>query len=119
MDYSCRYDGTVYGAYGQGGLRYLSNMEYRLVRESLREQRTMANIAPNFVYPFPMLLPHYRSSLTSIIDHIQKSGGSLSHHHGVGRMMAPWMEAHFDPNHIMNPGGQLGLDLDPAQMRRP
>ncbi len=61
-----------------------------------------------------------------IIDTIAKSGGSLSHHHGVGRMIAPWMEEHigkeqmavlraikkhFDPNNIMNPGGQLGLDL--------
>lgn len=59
-----------------------------------------------------------------IIDTIQKSGGSLSHHHGVGRMIAPWMEEHlgvnemevlralkqhFDPNNIMNPGGTLGL----------
>jgi alkyldihydroxyacetonephosphate synthase len=56
-----------------------------------------------------------------------KYGGSLSHHHGVGRLIAPWMEAHlgseqmavlralkrhFDPNNIMNPGGQLGLDLE-------
>jgi glycerol-3-phosphate dehydrogenase len=48
-----------------GGLRYLSNMEYRLVRESLMERRIMSNIAPNFVYPFPMLFPHYRSSLKS------------------------------------------------------
>ncbi|MCG6880060.1 MAG: glycerol-3-phosphate dehydrogenase/oxidase [Deltaproteobacteria bacterium] len=48
-----------------GGLRYLNNLEYRLVWESLRERRTMSNIAPNFVYPFPMLLPHYRSSLKS------------------------------------------------------
>lgn len=61
-----------------------------------------------------------------IIDEIAKNGGSLSHHHGVGRMLAPWMEEHigreqmavlralkkhFDPNKIMNPGGQLGLDL--------
>jgi alkyldihydroxyacetonephosphate synthase len=60
-----------------------------------------------------------------------KHGGSLSHHHGVGRMMAPWMEhhlgveqmallralkAHFDPHHIMNPGS-LGLDL-PRQKAR-
>lgn len=59
-----------------------------------------------------------------IIDVIQKSGGSLSHHHGVGKMIAPWMEQHlgkqqldvlkqlkqyFDPNNIMNPGGQLGV----------
>ena len=48
-----------------GGLRYLSNMEYGLVRESLRERKTMANIAPNFVYPIPTLFPHYRSSIKS------------------------------------------------------
>ncbi|MDD5712889.1 MAG: FAD-binding oxidoreductase [Smithellaceae bacterium] len=59
-----------------------------------------------------------------IIDSIQKNGGSLSHHHGVGKMIGPWMEKHlgkeqmavlralknhFDPDGIMNPGGQLGL----------
>ena len=48
-----------------GGLRYLNNLEYRLVWESLRERRNMSNIAPNFVYPFPMLLPHYHSPLKS------------------------------------------------------
>lgn len=48
-----------------GGLRYLSNMEYGLVRESLRERKIMANIAPNFVYPIPTLFPHYRSSIKS------------------------------------------------------
>jgi alkyldihydroxyacetonephosphate synthase len=61
-----------------------------------------------------------------VIEAIMKSGGSLSHHHGVGRMMAPYMDEylgreqmevlralkrHFDPAGIMNPGGQLGLDL--------
>ncbi len=46
-----------------GGLRYLSNLEFGLVRESLRERRILANIAPNFVYPLPFLFPHYRSSL--------------------------------------------------------
>jgi len=61
-----------------------------------------------------------------VIESICKNGGSLSHHHGVGKMIAPWMEKHlgseqmnilralkkhFDPNNIMNPGGQLGLDL--------
>jgi len=67
----------------------------------------------------------YREFQKGIIDHIQKFGGSLSHHHGVGRMIGPWMETHlgkeqmdvllalkkhFDPHNIMNPGGQLGLD---------
>ena len=72
----------------------------------------------------------YRTFQSGIIEHIQKFGGSLSHHHGVGRMLAPWMEnhlgkeqmavlraikQHFDPHNIMNPGGQLGLDEIPAR----
>ena len=64
----------------------------------------------------------YRKFQEGIIDKISKSGGSLSHHHGVGRMIAKWMpehlgkeqmdvlislKNHFDPNNIMNPGKQL------------
>jgi len=67
----------------------------------------------------------FRKFQRGIIDSIQKHGGSLSHHHGVGKMMGPWMEKHlgkeqmdvlrslkrhFDPHGILNPGGQLGLD---------
>ena len=48
-----------------GGLRYLANLEYGLVRESLRERRVLENIAPNFVHPLPMLFPHYRDQLKS------------------------------------------------------
>ena len=59
-----------------------------------------------------------------IIGIIDKSGGTLSHHHGVGKMAGYLMEQHlgkkqmdvlrtlkkhFDPKNIMNPGGQLGL----------
>ncbi len=70
-------------------------------------------------------LEDFRKFQAGIIDAIEKHGGSLSHHHGVGRMMAPWMERHlgekqmnvlralknhFDPQGIMNPGGTLGLD---------
>lgn len=42
-----------------GGLRYLNNLEFGLVRESLRERRIMENIAPNFVYPIPFMMPNY------------------------------------------------------------
>jgi len=67
----------------------------------------------------------FRKFQRGIIDSIQQHGASLSHHHGVGRMIGPWMERHlgkeqmdvlralkkhFDPQGIMNPGGQLGLD---------
>ena len=43
-----------------GGLRYLANMEFGLVRESLTERRILGNIAPNFVYPIPFMIPSYR-----------------------------------------------------------
>jgi len=43
-----------------GGLRYLANFELKLVRESLQERRTLGNIAPNFVYPLPFMLPSYK-----------------------------------------------------------
>ncbi len=44
-----------------GGLRYLKNMELGLVRESLRERKIMSNIAPNFVYPIPFMIPSFVS----------------------------------------------------------
>ena len=62
---------------------------------------------------------------SDIVDKILENGGSISHHHGIGRIFAPWLETHLgkeqmhilravknhlDPNNIMNPGGQLALD---------
>lgn len=41
-----------------GGMRYLANGEIGLVRESLRERRVLENIAPNFVYPLPVMMTH-------------------------------------------------------------
>ncbi len=66
----------------------------------------------------------------SVLEAICKNGASMSHHHGVGKQTSPWLEEqigkpamdvlrtlhdHFDPNHIMNPGGTLGLDMSPEQ----
>ncbi len=67
-----------------------------------------------------------------ILDHIQKSGAAISHHHGIGKMFAPWLEGfigsnqleifkvlkqHFDPNNIMNPGGTIAVDLPEEEKR--
>ncbi len=69
---------------------------------------------------------------SGILDHIQKSGAAISHHHGIGKFFAPWLEGqigsrqmeiykalkkHFDPDNLMNPGGTLGLDL-PEEKKR-
>ncbi|HDI60840.1 MAG TPA: FAD-binding oxidoreductase [Desulfobacteraceae bacterium] len=73
----------------------------------------------------PTDLADFTAFHRGIVARIAAAGGSLSHHHGVGRLMAPWMETHlgteqmavlralkrhFDPHGIMNPGGTLGLD---------
>ena len=40
-----------------GGLRYLENGEFRLVRESLRERNRLLKNAPHFVRPLPTTIP--------------------------------------------------------------
>ena len=67
-----------------------------------------------------------------LLDAIQASGATMSHHHGIGKLTAPWLEGqigrnelevlralkrHFDPKNVLNPGGTLALDL-PDEERR-
>ncbi len=42
-----------------GGLRYLELFDFALVRESLREKRTLERLAPHLVRPLPFLVPIY------------------------------------------------------------
>jgi len=68
-----------------------------------------------------------------ILDTLQRSGAALSHHHGIGKTIAPWLEeylgsvqmsalralkSYFDPENILNPGGTLGFDLSDEQRRK-
>ena len=87
-----------------------------------------------FIFMMKMIEPkEFARFREGIVDAIVQHGGSISHHHGVGRLLAPWMEAHlgkeqmaalralkshFDPHNIMNPGGRLGLDLLENVQRR-
>ncbi len=60
-----------------------------------------------------------------LVDTIVENKGSLSHHHGIGRVLSKWFKTQIspgslsliaaikkelDPNNIMNPGNILGLD---------
>ena len=77
-------------------------------------------------------LDEYLEYQRGIMDNIQKYGAAMSHHHGIGKMTAPWLEAqigknqmdiyralkqHFDPDNLMNPGGPLGLALPEVHTR--
>src|SRR5580765_6881604 len=44
-----------------GGLRYLQSMDIGRARESIRERRAVARIAPQAVRPLPFAVPLYRS----------------------------------------------------------
>src|SRR5881296_4247254 len=44
-----------------GGLRYLQSLDLKRARESVRERRTIARIAPHAVRPIAFALPLYRS----------------------------------------------------------
>jgi glycerol-3-phosphate dehydrogenase len=44
-----------------GGLRYLQSLDFGRARESIRERRTTARIAPHAVRPLPFAVPVYRS----------------------------------------------------------
>ena len=74
----------------------------------------------------------FKAYHTTILDAIQRSGASISHHHGIGKMFAPWLEGYigdkeygvfkvlknyFDPKYNMNPGGTIGLDLLPEEKK--
>ncbi|WP_158252428.1 glycerol-3-phosphate dehydrogenase/oxidase [Cryobacterium sp. Y57] len=43
-----------------GGIRYLENLEFHLVRESLKERERLLYTAPHLVKPFALLIPFYR-----------------------------------------------------------
>jgi alkyldihydroxyacetonephosphate synthase len=77
-------------------------------------------------------IDEYLDYQSGILDNIQKYGAAMSHHHGIGKMTAPWLEdqvgknqlevfralkRHFDPNNIMNPGGTIALDLEEKDKR--
>lgn len=117
---------------------------HKSVREVVKSRpNTMCMTHASHFYPqgtnlyfifiiYPKSEAEYKEFQIKIIDAIVKNGGSISHHHGVGRMLAPWMEnhlgsaqvdvlraikKHLDPDDIMNPGGQMGLVLPKSKRR--
>ena len=85
-----------------------------------------ANLYVTFLSPMKRgdELEDYYDLHKGLMDTIVQNKGSISHHHGVGRVLAPWMKQqssevelglyqaikdNLDPKGIMNPGGMFGL----------
>jgi len=83
-----------------GGLRYLQTLDVVRARESVRERRTLARIAPHAVQPLPFALPLYRSLTNGkmamrtgfLLDRLVAYGGNrgvpVSHRLPGGRVVS-------------------------------
>src|SRR5919198_142223 len=83
-----------------GGLRYLQHFDVGRARESVRERRTIARIAPHAVKPLPFAVPLYRSLLRGklamragfLLDRIvaagRNRGVAASHRLPAGRVVS-------------------------------
>ena len=86
-----------------------------------------ANLYITFLSPWKKgnELNDYLQLHKGLVDTIVVNKGSLSHHHGIGRVLSGWMSQKYgkselnllkaikkqlDPNDIMNPGNMLGMD---------
>ena len=50
-----------------GGLRYLENYEFKLVKESLKEREVITSIAPNITKPLPFIIPHSKKLRSKLL----------------------------------------------------
>ena len=93
-----------------GGLRYLANFELGIVRESLKERRILENIAPNFVYPLPFMVPLYNNSKNNqwILEPGMVIYDMLSYDKGF-----TWDRTKKIPLHRFLPG-KKALELEPV-----
>ncbi|HEX9971761.1 MAG TPA: glycerol-3-phosphate dehydrogenase/oxidase [bacterium] len=48
-----------------GGIRYLQTLDFKRMRESIYERMIMMKIAPNLVYPLPVVMPTYSYKMKS------------------------------------------------------
>jgi glycerol-3-phosphate dehydrogenase len=85
-----------------GGLRYLQTLDIARARESVRERRTLARIAPWAVRPLPFVLPLFRS--------ITKGKAALSAGFLLDRLVASDRNAHLPASHHLPAGRVLGRD---------
>jgi glycerol-3-phosphate dehydrogenase len=84
-----------------GGLRYLQSADLARMRESIRERRAIARIAPRFVCPLPFLMPASASltrnplalrmalALDACIGSDRNDGLGAAHRLPAGRLVSP------------------------------
>ena len=83
-----------------GGLRYLEQYEFRLVRESLQEREVLLKLAPHLIRPMQFVLPHDRGMRPAWMI---RAGLFLYDHIG-GKQSMPGSRGLRFPDHNFNAG---------------
>jgi glycerol-3-phosphate dehydrogenase len=83
-----------------GGLRYLEQYEFRLVRESLQEREVLLKLAPHLIRPMQFVLPHDRGMRPAWMI---RAGLFLYDHIG-GKQSMPGSRGLRFPEHNFNAG---------------
>ena len=82
-----------------GGLRYLENYQFRLVREALREREVLLKKAPHIMWPLSFRLPHQAHLRPSWMIRV----GLFIYDHLAKRDTLPASKAiKFDSNSVLN-----------------
>ncbi|TQV83757.1 glycerol-3-phosphate dehydrogenase [Denitrobaculum tricleocarpae] len=88
-----------------GGLRYLEQYEFRLVRESLMEREVLLRAAPHIIWPMRFVLPHNKSLRPAWMIRL----GLFLYDHLGGRKLLPGSEGVKLADHPS--GGPLKDDM--------
>jgi glycerol-3-phosphate dehydrogenase len=94
-----------------GGIRYLANREFGLVRQSLRERKTLSNIAPNLVYPQPVIVTLY-GRMPIVASWAFRAGMTIYDLLSLDRRFT-WDRSKKLPRHKMLSSGKV-LQLEPS-----
>lgn len=75
-----------------GGLRYLENYEFKLVRESLIEREILLRAAPHIIWPQRFVLPHHKGLRPAWLLRL---GLFIYDHLGGRKLLPPTTKVHF------------------------
>jgi glycerol-3-phosphate dehydrogenase len=110
-----------------GGLRYLETYDFKLVAESLKERRILAEVlAPHLVRPLPFLVPVYRGDKRPawmiraglwLYDLLALSGHGLIHwHRWLGKKAALEALPHLAPEGLQGVAQYWDCQMDDARI---
>ena len=54
-----------------GGLRYLENLDFKLVRHSLREREVLLQNSPHIIWPLRFVLPHDKTLRPTMVHSLR------------------------------------------------